>query len=205
MSAATPVVPPAGLPLAGLLAGFKRFTADEYDHLVQIGVLTEHDNLELIEGYLVHKMAHNPPHDGTVYAVQDLLTRALPSGWICRVQSTILTPDSRPEPDAAVARGDRRTYFTRHPGPTDLALVVEVADSSLDVDRTDKLRIYSRSGLPEYWIVNLVDRQIEVYTNPQPAAAPPRYATRTDYRPGATLPLTLDGATVTIRVDDLLP
>lgn len=196
----------AHLPLRGIQAGFRRFTVAEYHNLIRAGVLTENDELELLEGYLVHKMPHNPPHDGTIFAVQDVLGGLLPKGWMCRVQSSITLAESEPEPDLAIVRGDRRTYFTRHPQPSDFGVVIEVADSSLDSDQMDKQRIYARAGLPVYWIVNLPGRRVEVYADPQPAATPPGYATRTDHAAGASVPVVLDGVTVgTIAVDDVLP
>jgi Uma2 family endonuclease len=212
-TAPTPGTPPAqvvnanplGLPLRALRLGLRKFTVAEYDELVRAGVLGPNDRVELLEGYLVPKISHNPPHAGTIHLLVAVLSHVLPAGWVFRSQLPVVLSDSEPEPDGAIVRGDRRTYLTRHPVPADFGVVIEVASSSLDEDRVDQARIYAHAGLPEYWIVNLVDRQIEVYTNPQSAAAPPRYATRTDYRPGATVPLKLDGTTVAIRVDDLLP
>jgi Uma2 family endonuclease len=197
---------PLGLPLQALQAGLRRFSVDKYHRMIAVGLLTEDDDVELLDGYLVHKMSRNPPLDGSLLALQDLLTRLLPTGWVCRVESAVVAVRSEPEPDLAVVRGDLRTYFTRHPGPADSGVVIEVADPTLAGDRADKGRIYAEAGLPEYWIVNLVDRQVEVYTHPQPAAAPPAYATRTDYRAGDAVPLTLDGVPVaTIPVADVLP
>ena len=199
-------VPSYGLPLQGLLAGFKRFTVAEYQNLVRTGAVAEDDDLELIEGYLVYKMGHNPPHDGTLYAVQDILVGFAARGWVYRTQMAFTLPDSEPEPDLVVARGDRRTYFARHPGPADVGIVIEVADSSLAADRADKHRIYARAGVPEFWIVNIPDRQIEVYTDPRPTADPPVYAARRDYRAGDAVPVVLDGARVgAVAVADVLP
>jgi Uma2 family endonuclease len=84
--------------------------------------------------------------------------------------------------------------------------VAEVADSSLHIDRHEKGRIYARAGIPVYWIVNVVDKQIEVYTDPDPTANPPAYRTRTDYKPGDQLPVTLHGKqAATIAVTEMLP
>jgi len=194
------------LPLLGTLAGFRRFSVPEYHKLIDIGLLTEDDNLELLEGYLVLKMSRNPPHDGTLDLVKATLRLALPAGWMLRDQEAITLSDSEPEPDGAVVRGGPRTYLTRHPGPSDVGLVIEVADSTLPGDRADKGRIYARAGLSCYWIVNLVDLQVEVYTAPSGPTAAPAFAQRTDYRPGDRIPLVLDGATVAdIAVQDLLP
>src|SRR5207237_3370846 len=134
--------------------------------LLKIGVITEDDNLELLEGYLVEKMSRNPPHDGAIDLARDVLPRALPQGWWLRPQEGVTLPDSEPEPDIAIVRGNARTDLTRQPGPADIGVVMEVSDSSLDTDRDDKSRIYARAGLPIYWIINLVAGQIEVYEPP---------------------------------------
>src|SRR5437868_1719456 len=120
----------ANLPLLGTLAGFRRFSVDEYHRLTELGILTEDDNLELIEGYLVLKMARNPPHDGTIHRALKRLARVLPTGWDVRIQSAITLAESEPEPDLAVVRDDPAGYTTRHPGAADVGLVIEVADST---------------------------------------------------------------------------
>ena len=202
MTQATPV----HLPLQGLQAGFRRFTVPEYHNLIRIGVLTEDDNLELIEGYLVHKMSCNPPHDGTILRLNNRLVRLLPSGWQARVQSAITLPDSEPEPDVAIVRGGERSFDTHHPGAADVDVVIEVAASTLPGDRTDKGRVYAKAGIREYWIVNLVDSQVEVYTLPSGPGVTPGYGSRQDYPAGAVVPLVLDGQQVgSLLVSDVLP
>src|SRR5438552_1260992 len=91
--------------LLGTMAGFRRFSVPEYHRLTEIGVLTEDDDLELLEGYLVHKMARNPPHDCSIQLVSGAIVSAKPSNWCVRVQCAITLPDSEPEPDITVARG----------------------------------------------------------------------------------------------------
>jgi hypothetical protein len=194
------------LPLQGQMAGFRRFSVAEYHKLIEIGILTEDDNLELLDGYLVHKMSRNPPHDAAIQKIQKRLFRVLPPDWDLRIQSAITLSHSEPEPDLAMVRGDETRYLARHPGPADIGLVIEVADSTLDGDRIDKGRIYAEAGIACYWIVNLVDRQIEVYTLPSGATASPTFAQRQDYPLGADLTLLLDAAAVaSIPVRELLP
>jgi Uma2 family endonuclease len=196
----------ANLPLQGIMAGFRRFSVAEYHKLIDLGILTEDDNLELLEGYLVHKMSRNPPHDATIQKDMKRLLRLLSAGWDLRVQCAVTLPGSEPEPDLTVVRGDENVYVNRHPGPADIGLVIEVADSTLPSDRADKGRIYARAGLVCYWIINLNDRQVEVYTVPSGPAASPSYGQRTDYQAGDQVPLVLDGVTVTnVAVLDLLP
>ncbi|MBM3995155.1 MAG: Uma2 family endonuclease [Planctomycetes bacterium] len=194
------------LPWQGTMAGFRRFSVPEYHKLIEIGVLTEDDNLELLEGYLVHKMSRNLPHDGTIQANEHFVTNSLPTGWCLRTQCAVTLPDSEPEPDIAIVRGNYRAFMTKHPTVSDIGQLIEVADSTLQGDRIDKARIYARAGIPIYWIINLVDRQIEVYENPSGPSAAPAYATRTDYHDGDAVPLVLDGNVVaTLAVSDLLP
>ena len=185
----------AHLPLLGVIAGFRRFSIPEYHHLAELGILTEDDNLELLEGYLVHKMTRNAPHDGTIDILMDSLLDIMPSGWRVRVQQAVTLSDSEPEPDLAVVRRHRMGYKQRHPAPADIALVIEVADSSLDGDRADKCRIYARAGIQEYWIVNLVDTQVEVYSSPV-GDPTPFYRDRVDRQLGDEIEVMLDGQRV---------
>jgi Uma2 family endonuclease len=194
------------LPLLGTLAGFRRFSVPEYHKLIEIGLLTENDHLELLEGYLVLKMPRNPPHDRTIQRMNRRLMPALPAGWDLRIQSAITLVDSEPEPDIAIVKGDDSNYQTTHPTPADIGAAIEVADTTLAGDRADKGRIYARAGIPVYWIVNLVDRQIEVYEQPQSSAAVPEYAKQTIYHLGDTIPLVLNGASAAaFAVQELLP
>jgi Uma2 family endonuclease len=108
---------------------------------------------------------------------------------------------SKPEPDRCVVRGAIRDYSQRSPGPADIALIVEVSDTSLGEDR--KLaRVYGGAGVPAYWIVNLVDRQVEVYTLPYPDG----YHSRQDHAPGQDMAIVIDGVEVgRVAVADILP
>jgi Uma2 family endonuclease len=194
------------LPLQAQMAGMRRFSVAEYHKMIEIGILTEDDNIELLDGYLVHKMSRNPPHDAAIQKIMKRLFRILPPDWDLRIQSAITLSRSEPEPDLAIVRGDETRYLANHPGPADTGLVIEVADSTLDSDRLDKGRNYAEAGIVYYWIVNLVDRQIEVYTLPSGATATPSFGRRQDYRVGDDVPLLLDGAAVAnIPVRDLLP
>ncbi len=195
-----------GGPLKAPVAGFRRFTVEEYHKLIETGFLTETDKLELLEGYLVEKMSRNPPHDGTIDLVLAALRAVLIPNWLIRVQAGVTLTDSEPEPDLAVVRGNQRTYLQHHPFAGDVGLLIEVSDSSLAIDRLDKCRIYARSSIPCYWIINLVDQQIEVFEQPSGTSPSPAYGTQQIYQPGDTVPLILDGAVVgTIPVVELLP
>ncbi len=168
MSIATPSLgsPPA-LPPSASSWPLHRFTVAEYQRFVAIGAFGEDDPIELLEGWVVEKMPRNPPHDSTISRVDRELRLQLPAAWHARIQSSLVTSDSVPEPDIAVVRGPAEAYDDQHPTGSDTALVVEVADSSVEVDR-DKSRIYAEAGIAIYWIVNIPDRQVEVFTGPQP-------------------------------------
>jgi Uma2 family endonuclease len=193
-----PVLPP--LPV-------RRFTVEEYHRMIQTGVLGKDDDVELLEGWIVPKMARNPAHDAVVSIVLvDVLPGRIPRGWFCRAQSAITTVDSEPEPDVALVRGSTRDYLTRHPSPADMALVVEVADSSLSRDRSYKASIYASAAVPVYWIINLIDHQVEVYTDPTGPDAWPVYRVRQDYHVGDSVPFIVDGRDLgPIPVQELLP
>jgi Uma2 family endonuclease len=188
---------------ADLCGSLRRLSVAEFHRMVDAGILREGDRVELLEGLLVEKMVRKPSHDACVSLVEEALSNALPASWFCRIQSAITTADSEPEPDVAVVRGPRRRYRVRHPGAEDVALIVEVADTSVDRDRIDKGRLYARAGIASYWIVNLLARQVEIYTGPQ--AEPARYAERTILGPRETASLVIAGRSAVIAVRDLLP
>jgi len=181
-----------------------RMTVEEYEAMVASGALKERKRLHLINGLLVEKMTQKPPHAIADELCRDELDRVKPAGWHVRSAKPIrlLGQASVPEPDHCVVRGARRDYLAGHPGPGDIALIVEVADSSLADNRQYAVTMYGPAAIPVHWIVNLVDRQVEVYTDPGAAG----YATRTDYRPGQQVPVVIGGQPVgQIAVDDLLP
>ena len=182
------------------------FTVDEYHRMIQTGIVADDESVELLEGWITPKMPHNPPHDSTVGRAIRRVSAILPPGWIVRSQVPITTPDSEPEPDVAAVPGPDDLYDRRHPEPAEVGLLVEVSESSLSRDRGQKLRIYARAGIVCYWIINLVDRHIEVYTNPSGPDPAPTFGNRTDYRPGDSVPVVIAGqACGSIAVNDLLP
>src|SRR5882672_8461909 len=95
---------------------FRRFSVVEYHRMIETGILTDEDKVELIEGYVELKMPRNAPHDSTVQATMKRVYRLLPPGWDLRVQSAVTLTDSEPEPDISVVRGEESAYRTRHPG-----------------------------------------------------------------------------------------
>jgi Uma2 family endonuclease len=183
----------------------RKFSVEEYFKLVDMGLLDENDNCELLEGWIVPKMVKKPPHDGTIDIVLTRLSKLLPDGWYIRVQNVLQTATSAPEPDLAVARGECDSFTEHHPQGTDVGLVIEVADSSLVIDRRKAL-IYAAAEVPRYWIVNLPDRCVELFEDPQPTSEGIRYAAPRIIRGTDELELVLDGQHVArISCKQLLP
>lgn len=184
----------------------RRWSRAEYDRLIDIGVFRPDERLELLGGELVVSEPQNSAHYTAIGLVDDALRAQLPRGWLVRTQGPIeLDDESEPEPDIAVTPGDRRSYSRRHPSRP--ALVVEVAESRLAFDREHKGSLYARARLEDYWILNLVDRVLEVYRRPVADPASPfgwRYASRAMVTAEAFVELlAVPGARV--LVSDLLP
>ncbi len=202
LSPATTPPAPAAVPDVAVF----RLTVRQYHEMIRNGTLTESDPVELLEGWLTPKVSKNPPHRAATLRTGKALERVVPSGWYVDRQEPITTADSEPEPDVYVIRGDTLDYLDRHPGPADCALVVEVADSTLSDDRGIKQRVYSRAGVPVYWIVAVRQRFVEVYTNPSGPMAEPAYRVLKRYADGDAVPVVVDGRVVgTVAVADLLP
>ena len=169
-----------------------RMTVAHYHRMIASGELTENRRIELLKGVMVEKMTHNPPHAMLVQLIQKLLEALLPAGFHARTQVPITLADSEPEPDVSIARGTLLDYEWRHPGPTEVPLVVEIAASTLVTDRF-KGEIYAEAGIPCYWIVNLLDGRVEIYTQPSPTPAGMRYSSTQNYQRGDLIPVQLDG------------
>ncbi len=190
-------------PLA--LRDLYRFTVAQYHRLIETGILTANDRVELLEGWIIEKMTFNPPHNATVTRVNRRLIRLLPEEWLLQVQGAISLRGSEPEPDFAVIRGPEEEYSTRKPLPRDIALIIEVADSSLLEDRRYKASLYATAHIAEYWIINLVNSRIEVYTQPRRGRSP-AYRQSRNYGRDEAIPLVLGGRELAcIPVAELLP
>jgi Uma2 family endonuclease len=174
--------------------------------MADAGVFAPGERVELIEGEIIAMTPQKSPHAASVRLVQEALRGLFGPGFDVRPQLPLsLGPDSEPEPDAAVVRGNPRDYIQEH--PTTAVLGVEVADTTLDFDRGRKAGLYARAGIPEYWIVNLSDRVLEVYREPGPLAdRPAEHGYRSIRRfglPDSVTPLASPAAHV--RIADLLP
>jgi Uma2 family endonuclease len=183
-----------------------RFTVDQYHAMIDAGVLTEDDPIELLEGLLVNKMPKNAAHIYSTQIIRDILVRLLPPGWFVNTQDPFTAADSEPEPDAIVVRGYRRDFRARKAVPEEIALVIEVSDSTLRQDRTTKKRLYATWGIPVYWVINLVDMRVEVYSKPSGAGRQATYQEQQIYGMADEVPVVVDGRTLaTIPVKEILP
>ncbi len=183
--------------------GMHRITVNEYERIIRARALNDPERVELIDGYMVDKVAKSAEDGFSTKRVIKALEDLLPPGWTSRKEEPIRIPDyDEPEPDVAIVRGVDEDYEHRLPGPDDAGLVIEVSLSTLDRDRNEKLPAYARGRIPVYWIINLIDRQIEVYTGPGPGS----YGSRAVYGPGQFVPVVIDGQQLgQIAVDSILP
>jgi Uma2 family endonuclease len=192
ITAATPTQPASAAPVE-----LYRFNVDEYERMD-----FDDPRVELINGYVVKKVPKKPKHSWTTKAALKALEKIMPPGWTSRLEQPVRIPDfDEPEPDVAIVRGSDDDYENRHPDPADVGLVVEASEATLDRDRQEKLPVYARASIPVYWIINLVDRQVEVYTDPRPVG----FGSSQVFKPGQFIPVVMDGEPIgQIAVDDIL-
>ena len=183
----------------------RRWRRVEYDRLVELGMF-DGERLELLDGVLVVREPQGSAHAAVVAHVAQVLSAAFGGGWHARIQLPLALDDrSEPEPDVAIVSGVPLDYFTAHPSTA--ALLVEVADASLRLDRRFKAELYARALVPDYWLVNLVDGVLEVHRDPERtpgAVVEARYRTVDVLRPPASVtPLALPRAQIDVAA--LLP
>ena len=183
-----------------------RWRRAEYERLIETGFFRSGDPVELLGGQLIVAEPQGSGHFAAVQAMEEALRKAFGRGWQIRGQGPLaLDEESEPEPDVAVVPGSFRDYVAGHPSRP--ALVVEISESNLALDRDHKGSLYARAGLADYWIVNLLDQTLEVYRDPGPDPGAPfgwRYRSIEVLRGEAhASPLALPGAS--ILVHDVLP
>jgi Uma2 family endonuclease len=179
----------------------RQWTRKEYNRAAELGLFGPEERLELLDGEIIRKMTPGGPHAAVVTNATELLSRSFGTGYHVRAQQPlILNNRSEPEPDLVVVPGIPFDYLPSHPKAADARLVVEVSDTTLRFDRNRKQAAYARAGVVEYWIINLLERQVEVYRDPSGA----RYRSVTLYRePEVVTPLAAPHAS--LSVSDLLP
>jgi Uma2 family endonuclease len=146
----------------------RRLTVAEYYRLGQVGILGEDDRVELLEGQLVAMSPIGPRHAFVVDGLVRMLSDAVGERAYVRGQNPVTLDDgSEPQPDVAVVNLRPTGYVKAHPGPSDIFLLIEVADSSLETDSGAKAEIYAKSGIPEFWIVDLTTDTVRVHRQPK--------------------------------------
>ncbi len=199
---ASPILPDLGVPPPAV-GDLVRLTVEQYDAMIEHGVLGDADQVELLAGWLVANMAKTLRHTLTIDQVRETLGLAAPSGWFALVEGPLHTSHSVPEPDVMLVRGTRKDYAARSRIVAgDVGLVVEVADSSLARDMGLKREIYAKAGVPCLWVANLVRDRLEVFSQPRSGD----YSVHQSLGPANSVDLVLDGAVAAkVNVADLLP
>ncbi|NBC17629.1 MAG: Uma2 family endonuclease [Bacteroidetes bacterium] len=175
-----------------------RWTRERYERAIAAGVFEEDDRIELVDGEVVTMRPQGSRHNTLMHRLTTLLEPHYEGRFYVRMQGPLaLGASSEPEPDIAVVSGRPADHLDAH--PTSALLVVEVADTSLDKDRSVKKALYARHGIPEYWILNLNDEALEVYRDPTGDT----YATKRTLQRGDAV--TLPEGTDALALDDLLP
>ncbi|MEO6808072.1 MAG: Uma2 family endonuclease [Isosphaeraceae bacterium] len=184
-----------------------RLSVRQFKMMIDAGIFPEKAHVELLGGRLVDKMTKHPPHDFTVGRFSSALRELLPADWFVREEKSLqLGGFWRPEPDIAVVRGPDALYSNRDPNAVDVALIVEVADSSYAKDHGLKWRAYAAARIPVYLIVRLAERRVEVHRNPSGRGRQASYQDVETYLESAEVPIVIDGVEVgRLAVRDLLP
>lgn len=173
-----------------------RFSVDDYEQMIEFGILDENRRIELIRGEIIDKMPIGDRPMAGVNRLNRCLSRGVGDRAIVSVQNPIRFPDSEPEPDVALLRPREDFYESGKPRPADVLLIIEVADTTVDYDRDEKRPLYAEAGVPEYWIVNLIDDAVEVHRQPRPDGT---YADVRVLRRGQQLDIAaLPGLTITV-------
>jgi Uma2 family endonuclease len=145
-----------------------RFSVDDYEQMIDFGILSENDRVELIRGEILEKMSIGERHGASVNRLNRLFNRRAGDRAIVSVQNPVRFPDSEPEPDVSLLEPRDDFYESAKPLPADVLLLVEVSDTTIDYDRDVKRPLYAEARIREYWIVNLNDDTLEVHRDSQP-------------------------------------
>ncbi|BAY30858.1 hypothetical protein NIES2107_27060 [Nostoc carneum NIES-2107] len=149
------------------IAQAKRFTLDEYHRLTDLGFFHEDDHIELVNGEIIEMVSKGKAHETCLRNLWKLLPKLVEDRATLQSQAPItIPPNSEPEPDFAIVKNKDDNYLSAHPAPSDVLLVIEVSDSSLDYDQVVKIPLYAQAGITDYWIFNLFDNHLECYSEP---------------------------------------
>lgn len=180
-----------------------RFTVAQFDRMLRDGTIGPRERLELIDGLVVTKVSKNPPHIVAGKRLFRCLDRIVPQGWhVAKDDDVVISDQDKPQPDVSVVCGDPEDYGDRYAMPGDIALAAEISESTLLSDRSVKMPRYAAAKIPVYWIVDLLDEQIEVDTDPVGAT----YTRRTVFTRGEQVPVVIGDRVVgQIPVSEILP
>ena len=200
MQPANGVAAPPSAQVAGK-PEIRRITVKQYDLMIEHGILTEYDQVELLDGLLINTMPKGKKHAPLIDIIAAYLASLLGARACVRNQNPVVLDDfSEPEPDIVVAEAPLTRYFDHHPGPAEIFLALEIADSTLQYDRDDKGLAYARAGLRQYLVCNVKGRAIEDYREPDADG----YRSKQTYAAGQSFNLAAF-PDITINVNDLLP
>jgi len=144
------------------------FTVADYYKMAETGILSQDQRYELLNGEIIKTSPQKSPHTTITHIIFEKFLFQLKNWAEGRAQAPLnINNHSEPEPDIMVLKKRESRYLDRHPVPKEVYLVVEVSDSTLNKDQTFKKKLYAKAGIPEYWIINIPEKQIEIYTNPK--------------------------------------
>lgn len=178
-----------------------QFNTSQFMRLSQVGILPEGARVELVHGEIIDMSPIGPTHSGIVNLLNRLLGPAVSKSWVLCVQNPIdLGAFDMPQPDICLASWRKDAYRNRHPGPHDIGLIIEVAETSLEFDTGAKRALYASCGIVEYWVVDIPNQRIEVSTGPGPNG----YASTVVLAPGqAVCSTTVEG--LSLQVAEIFP
>jgi len=180
------------------------WSREEYDRLIRGGMFHPEERLELIEGEIIQMSPQGSHHATAVTLVENALRTVFGKNYVVRVQMPLaISSDSEPEPDIAIVTGAPRDYCEEH--PTTAELVVEIADTTLSYDRTRKSALYAQAGIQEYWVLNLLNRQLEVYRQPHAGQSTTSSYQNHEVKPASETITPLRGPQQSIAIADLPP
>ncbi len=183
----------------GQVLNARLISVEEYDRMIEHGILTTEDKVELLNGVIINKMPKGIQHAALNDLLAELFREKLGNSVIIRNQNPIVIEDfSEPEPDIVLAKPPREIYFEKHPTPEDILLVVETSDSTLGRDRFAKGLTYAKASIRQYLVLNVQDQTIEDYQNPNEDG----YGSKQTYRSGEAFNL-VAFPEIEIKVDEL--
>jgi Uma2 family endonuclease len=149
----------------------RRWTVNEYHRMIAAGILASHDRVELLDGHIIEMAPQEPLHASITSSFgNNFVLLFAGKAWVRQQLPITIPPNSEPEPDIAVVKLNEQRYRDRHPIPEEIYLLIEVADSSLAYDRDRKAQVYAKANILEYWVIDVRQRQVLVFRQPQAAS-----------------------------------